>query len=296
MQEEALRAFREKVPTANDEVSDSMQTFAFTSAGIQEEELLAKLQALIDKALKDGEGYSAQDFDDFIEQAQAVIRDFCGDGPLPPELQKLMKPARLKLIYQTNVRQAHGLAQWRIGMDRWHLTHFPAWRFVRTPGAKVKRIVHEKNENAVRLKTDWQFWATRMNARSLGGFEVPYAPFGFNSYMILKPANRIDAIRAGITHKQMDRQKKMNLKRSKFGYLLAEDYQAAHKNLALPQAVKGQKNSNRQATLNRIRRHAATFGSRDKVTLKDGKIAIDYHVDPNKKEPSPEAEDDESEE
>ena len=234
----ALRAFRQKVPTSYDNVSESMFTFAFISAGIQEEELLAKLQALIDRALANGENYSAEDYDQFIRDAQAVIRNTCGEGDLPPELQKLIQPARLKLIYQTNVRQAHGLAQWRVGMDKWHLSHYPAWKFVRTPGAKVKRIVHQKNENAIRLKTDWHFWADRMNARSLGGFEVPHAPFGFNSYMVLRPVSKQDALRAGISPLRIARQSNMNMNRSRFRNLLDQDWQAGHTSMALPQPVK----------------------------------------------------------
>ena len=312
----ALRAFRQKVPTAYDNVSESMFTFAFTSAGIQEEELLGKLQALIDRALANGEDYSADDYDQFIRDAQAVIRNTCGEGDLPPELQKLIQPARLKLIYQTNVRQAHGLAQWRVGMDKWHLSHYPAWKFVRTPGAKVKRIVHQKNENAIRLKTDWHFWADRMNARSLGGFEVPYAPFGFNSYMVLRPVSKQDALRAGISPLRLARQSNMNMNRSRFRNLLDKDWQAGHTGMALPQPVKEpptkpttppktpsnpttdnlptpttkqphrprimpKPNSHLpESTLARIRGYAKRYGSKDKITIEGGKVRIHYHQNP----------------
>ena len=53
-------------------------------------------------------------------------------------------------------------------------------------------------EDAVRLKTDFTFWADEMNAAILGGFEVPCPPFGFNSYMDQEPVSREECERLGL--------------------------------------------------------------------------------------------------
>lgn len=106
--------------------------------------------------------------------------------------------ARLKLIFKTNVRQSIGAAQWEASMKPANLKAWPAFRFIRMPGAKTKRLVHVINEDAVRLKTDFTFWADEMNAASLGGFEVPWPPFGFNSYMDQEPVSRAECERLGL--------------------------------------------------------------------------------------------------
>ena len=53
----------------------------------------------------------------------------------------------------------------------------------------------------MRLKTDYQFWAQEMNAKSLGGFEVPWPPYGFNSYMEQEDVSRAEAERLGLLKK-----------------------------------------------------------------------------------------------
>ncbi|MGN0874579.1 MAG: hypothetical protein ACI4OZ_05265 [Akkermansia sp.] len=277
----ALGAFREKVPTASDEVTESMRVFSFTSAAVQEVELLGRMQQLISAALEGGEGYKAEGgLDAFIAQAQELVQEYTGKPGVPAEL---MRESRLKLIFQTNVRQAYGLAQWRVGMDKWHISHYPCWRFVRRPGAKVKRPLHERYENAVRLKTDWTFWAKRMNGRFLGGFEVPYAPFGFNSYMVLRPVSRQSAL-GRYSAKTLDAQAARDLRRSKFGDLLAEDYEAPRKKVAPPKPSKTvnptEFNEEQRAAirlaLERLNALSEKYESRAKHSVKGGRIHIDY--------------------
>lgn len=279
-----MRAFRQKVPTAADDLTPSMYTFAFTSAGVQEVDLLSDLSDLIQQAIESGESYSAQDYDAFIDKALDLVDQHTGgDSPLTP--------SRLKLIYQTNVRQAYGLAQWRMGVDKWHLQHYPAWRFVRTPGAKVKRFAHTYTENWVRLKLDYYFWAKQMNARSLGGFEVPYAPFGFNSYMILEPVSRSEAIASGISEADIDAQAKQNAKRGEFGYLLPDDWEASHRRISTDSGKKrlGYKARRRklQRKLDRMKKKWEKEGNPDADFIIDrGKIKIVYR-DPSKKTRKP---------
>lgn len=141
---------------------------------------------------------------DFSNQALQWLQT---EGLVPPDaegpkyhndVKNIGALARLKLIFKTNVRQAVGAAQWEASMKPANLKAWPAFRFIRIPGAKTKRLVHVINEDAVRLKTDFTFWADEMNAASLGGFEVPWPPFGFNSYMDQEPVSRAECERLGL--------------------------------------------------------------------------------------------------
>ena len=141
---------------------------------------------------------------DFSNQALQWLQT---EGLVPPDaegpkyhndIKNIGALARLKLIFKTNVRHSIGAAQWEASMKPANLKAWPAFRFIRFPGAKTKRLVHVVNEDAVRLKTDFTFWADEMNAASLGGFEVPWPPFGFNSYMDQEPVSREECERLGL--------------------------------------------------------------------------------------------------
>lgn len=141
---------------------------------------------------------------DFSNQALQWLQT---EGLVPPDaegtkyhndVKNIGALARLKLIFKTNVRQSIGAAQWEASMKPTNLKAWPAFRFIRFPGAKTKRLVHIINEDAVRLKTDFTFWADEMNAASLGGFEVPWPPFGFNSYMDQEPVSRAECEKIGL--------------------------------------------------------------------------------------------------
>ena len=141
---------------------------------------------------------------DFSNQALQWLQT---EGLVPPDaegpkyhndIKNIGALARLKLIFKTNVRQSIGAAQWEASMKPANLKAWPAFRFIRFPGAKTKRLVHVVNEDAVRLKTDFTFWSDERNAASLGGFEVPWPPFGFNSYMDQEPVSREECERLGL--------------------------------------------------------------------------------------------------
>lgn len=114
------------------------------------------------------------------------------------DVTTLPSRTRLNLIFDTNVRSAWGFGHWKQGMQPAVLKRYPAARFVRIPGAEEKRPVHAANENVVRLKWDEQFWAQEMNSRDLGGFEVPWPPYGFNSHMDQQDVSRAEAERLGL--------------------------------------------------------------------------------------------------
>ena len=114
------------------------------------------------------------------------------------DVRNIDSSARLRLIYETNVRQCYGLASWSRQAMPPLIQAFPAYRFVRFPGAKIKRLRHEVGEGDVRLKTDYEYWARYQNSKDIGGFEVPWAPFGYNSYMQLQPVSREECERIGL--------------------------------------------------------------------------------------------------
>jgi hypothetical protein len=60
---------------------------------------------------------------------------------------------------------------------------FPAARFVRVRSVMEPRPRHAAHEGEVRLKTDLDWWAKYQNDPAIGGFGVPWGPYGFHSGM-----------------------------------------------------------------------------------------------------------------
>jgi hypothetical protein len=105
--------------------------------------------------------------------------------------------ARLRLIFDTNVRQAYGYGQWKQGTTPAVLRAFPAARLIRESGRAVPRKRHEENIGAVRLKSD-PWWANYINDQKIGGFGVPWGPYGFGSGCNQEDVSRKEAIDAGL--------------------------------------------------------------------------------------------------
>jgi hypothetical protein len=104
---------------------------------------------------------------------------------------------RLRLIFDTQVRMAHDYGNYKQGLDPDMLEQFPALRFIRGEPVEVPRPLHDENEGEVRLKTDEAFWLA-MNDPELGGFGVPYGPWGFNSGMDVEEVSREEAVELGL--------------------------------------------------------------------------------------------------
>jgi hypothetical protein len=117
------------------------------------------------------------------------------------KITNVISNSRLQLIFNTNLEQAGTFADWQMKMrnEDW-LNLYPAARFVRRPGAIIKRQRHVDAENQVRRWDDFAFW-TFQNAADIGGFDVPWGPYGFNSYMIQVPVPRKEAERLGLVRK-----------------------------------------------------------------------------------------------
>jgi len=114
------------------------------------------------------------------------------------DLTDLRSENRLRLIYDTNLRQAFGFGQWKQGQTPTILRRVPAQRFVRDRIVRVKRPRHALSEGEVRLKSDIEYWGNYQNDPKIGGFGVPWAPFGFNSGMGLQDVDREEAIALGL--------------------------------------------------------------------------------------------------
>jgi hypothetical protein len=145
--------------------------------------------------------YKTNGLADFRERATDLM---ISEGMASPEdfgderITNLVSNSRLKLIYNTNLEQAQMFADWQAKMsNRSFLNQFPAAEFVRSPGAVDPRPLHVENEGQIRRWDDFGFWL-RMNNADIGGFEVPWGPWGFNSYMFQRPVSRERAIKLGL--------------------------------------------------------------------------------------------------
>ena len=97
------------------------------------------------------------------------------------DLTDIKSEARLRLIFDTTVRQAYGYGNWRQGMTPAVRRAFPAARLVRVRDVAIPRPRHAAHEGEVRLKTDIPWWARYQNDPQIGGFGVPWGPYGFRS-------------------------------------------------------------------------------------------------------------------
>jgi hypothetical protein len=113
------------------------------------------------------------------------------------DIEDIRSLARLRLIFDTNVRQAYGYGQWKQGMTPAVLKAFPAARLIRDRAVKEPRPRHQNNLGEVRLKTDPR-WAEFHNARDIGGFQVPWGPYGFNSGVTQEDVSKAEARQLGL--------------------------------------------------------------------------------------------------
>lgn len=168
-------------------------------------EMAGEVMTNAKKTLPDGRTVSkTQGKSDWVRKAREFMQ---AEGIIGPEavgmayhndVKRTGSMARLNLVFEVAMRSALAKGAWEKAMSPDEMEASPAYRFVRFPGAKIKRKVHEENENVVRLKTDFKFWAEEMNAKDLGGFEVPWGPFGFNSYMYQQPVSRAECEKIGL--------------------------------------------------------------------------------------------------
>lgn len=191
-------------------VDPRIRLYSFFSARVEDERLLDTLRRMVEQAKE--EGWTPTEFTNAVKEAISGIIDPTGEhreelNNLDDETRKKYEAdvrnidsrARIELIYRTQLAIAAGLAQFQAGMTPLQLAMNPAWRFKRQDGAKeeYKRKDHVSHEDEVRLKTDFAYWLDR-NRKEIGGFELPHAPFGYNSWMRLVPVSRKEAEALGL--------------------------------------------------------------------------------------------------
>lgn len=182
----------------------------FFLSSVEDEHLLQAIRELVlsamDRGISDAE---------FVSEAWAMMRrlrascemptvEFMPQGMSPEEVQEYQKNvgnidsiARLQLIFRTQCDMAAGYREFQQAFDPVRLQQYPGWRFVRQPGARIKRKDHVAHEGAVRLKTDIEFWLAR-NSPDQGGFNNPFPPFGFNSWMLVEEVPREECEALGL--------------------------------------------------------------------------------------------------
>jgi len=189
-------------------VEPAIRRRSFFSATIQSAKVLTRMQTyLIDWMTNSTEQvtnpttgavetvYKINGLAEFRERMTTLM---VSEGLVEPEqvpdqrITNVVSNSRLALVFNTNREQSTTFARWQRNMSNpdW-LRRFPAARFLRRPGAVDPRPLHVANEGQVR-KWDDPFWL-EMNNAAIGGFEVPWGPYGFNSYMVQDPVTRSEA-------------------------------------------------------------------------------------------------------
>lgn len=139
-----------------------------------------------------------------ISEGMATEKEF--ENTDQEDLQDIKSEERLRLIFDTNVRQAYGFGHYKQGMKPAVLKRFPAARLIRERGVSEPRPRHARHENEVRLKTNSEWWADYINAEEIGGFGVSWGPYGFGSGMGQEDVSREEAVRLGLPVEVQERQ------------------------------------------------------------------------------------------
>ena len=167
------------------DIEPAVRNSAFFSATVEDERLLGALQKLVEQGLEEGWSPAV-----FVDNALQMLENISLDPEarasetFQDSFDALYDPKRLRLIFRTQNSLAAGYNNFQKDFSPYQLQAYPGWEFVRQPGAKeeYKRFDHIRTTGFIRLKTDIKFWLRR-NRREIGGFENPYTPWGFNSYM-----------------------------------------------------------------------------------------------------------------
>jgi hypothetical protein len=193
-------------------VAPAIRQVSFFSATVDKMRVLAAYKRMltdwIEGATEEVQGpygqataYKVGSQADFVLQSRELLMK---EGLASPEdfkderLSNIGSSERLKLVFNTNIQQAQQLATWQRKVSNPdYINQFPAARFIRTPGVTSPRPRHIAAENEVRRWDDFEFWLFQ-NAADIGGFEVPWGPWGFNSYMLQEPVKRKEAERLGL--------------------------------------------------------------------------------------------------
>ncbi|HEY1771324.1 MAG TPA: hypothetical protein VGG02_13820 [Chthoniobacterales bacterium] len=214
--EEAIQKLGERSPLGSlltsaqwANVPVALRERAFFSATVESARWLTQARQFLNDSLanttalnENGERYFvAGGRSQFIEQLQTKAIAL-GLGPLDPDdagtIEDIRSATRLALVYDTNLQSAQGYGNWKESQDSDLLDAFPSSRFVRVKAVRKPRPLHQAHLNEVRRKDDLKFYL-QMNSRSIGGFGVPWPPFGFRSGMGLQDVGRAESDKLGLT-------------------------------------------------------------------------------------------------
>lgn len=148
-----------------------------------------------------------------IPYARSQLRDFLTRISYQPEagtagtIQDLTTDQRLNLILQTQLDMAHGYGAWSEGQDEAILDAYPAQEFYRAEDRIEPRDWPERWSAAggeffegasdypdgrmIALKND-PIWT------EISEFDLPYAPFDYNSGMDIRDVDRVEAQDLGL--------------------------------------------------------------------------------------------------
>lgn len=131
-----------------------------------------------------------------IKEGIADFEDFAGVNQ--KDVKDIRSMARLNLIFDTNIRQAYGYGHWKQGMTPSVKKAFPYARLIRDRGVMEPRPRHAEHLGEVRLKSDISWWAEFQNDPDIGGFGVPWGPYGFNSGVNQEDVSKREAAELGL--------------------------------------------------------------------------------------------------
>jgi len=164
-------------------------------------EASAKVLAACRRAIHKFNGLSA--FRDavrksLVSEGLATPADFAADRE---GLSNVASLDWLQLLFNTSIEQANTFADYQQDVsDEATINAFPAAEFIRRGGEKIKHARHGAAEGEIRRWDDTSFWLFH-NGADIGGFDVPWGPFGFDSYMVALPVNRSVSDAMGLTKK-----------------------------------------------------------------------------------------------
>ena len=192
-------------------VDPAIRNRSFFSATISSAKVLNKMRSMLldwqegaTEQTPGGIAYKEVGLAKFRERAaEFLIQEGLAkeDDYADQSIKNVISNARLQLIYNTNLEQAATFAEWQARMrDPEALNRKPAARFFRRSGAIIQRPRHTAAEGDVRRYDDFAYW-TFQNGNDIGGFDVPWGPYGFNSYMVQEPVSRAEAERLGLVQK-----------------------------------------------------------------------------------------------
>jgi len=192
-------------------VDPAIRNRSFFSATISSAKVLNKMRSMLldwqegaTEQTPGGIAYKEVGLAKFRERAaEFLIQEGLAkeDDYADQSIKNVISNARLQLIYNTNLEQAATFAAWQARMrDPYEINRKPAARFFRRSGAIIQRPRHTAAEGDVRRYDDFAYW-TFQNGNDIGGFDVPWGPYGFNSYMVQEPVSRAEAERLGLVQK-----------------------------------------------------------------------------------------------